>query len=107
MRRVILLSSVVATGWMFGGFGESGEALAQCVVTTDCASLGYTESSCPNGGLKCPFGDTWSCKEENCDASYLYTCTGANETAGASSCGGKYAECTCKSGYSWNGTSGA
>lgn len=84
MRKVILLSSVVVTGWMFGGFGESGDALAQCVNTTDCASLGYTESSCANGRLKCPFGDTWSCKEttstptepEIPTRAILGTCTG-------------------------------
>ena len=28
-------------------FGESGEVSAQCVATQDCASLGYTEASCP------------------------------------------------------------
>ena len=34
---------------------------AQCVATTDCATLGYTEKSCPDGkGLKCPFGNTFA-----------------------------------------------
>jgi len=29
---------------------------AQCVATADCATLGYTETSCPNGGgVKCPW----------------------------------------------------
>ncbi len=41
--------------------GVSENALAQCVATTDCATLGYTESSCPDGGVKCPFGDKWAC----------------------------------------------
>ncbi|MDO5386488.1 MAG: hypothetical protein Q4F75_04370, partial [Pseudomonadota bacterium] len=37
----------------------------QCVATTDCASLGYTQTSCPDGkGLKCPFGNTWACTED-------------------------------------------
>lgn len=76
---------------------------AQCVATQDCASLGYTEASCPNGGLKCPFGDTWSCKE--CDSKYKYTCTGSNESAGADSCGGKYSSCNCAKYYEWNSTS--
>ena len=34
---------------------------AQCVTTQDCSALGYTETSCPNGGVKCPFGDKWAC----------------------------------------------
>mgnify|MGYP000012298896 CR=1 FL=1 len=30
--------------------------LAQCVATADCAALGYTETSCPNGGgVRCPW----------------------------------------------------
>lgn len=38
---------------------------AQCVATTDCASLGYTQTSCLDGkGLKCPFGNTWACTED-------------------------------------------
>ncbi len=43
--------------------GVSQNALAQCVATTDCATLGYTESSCSDGGVKCPFGNYWSCRE--------------------------------------------
>ena len=35
---------------------------AQCVATQDCATLGYTESSCNGGkGVKCPFGNWWAC----------------------------------------------
>ena len=55
----------------------AGEAGAQCVATQDCASLGYTEASCPNGGIKCPFGNTWSCKGEatapkaNCEVGWI------------------------------------
>ena len=60
MRRMFLMSSVLLVAPFM--FGETGEASAQCVATTDCASLGYTETSCPNGGIKCPFGSTWSCK---------------------------------------------
>ena len=44
-----------------------GNVSAQCVATQDCASLGYTENSCENGGIKCPFGNTWACKSESCD----------------------------------------
>ncbi len=60
MRRIFLMSSVLFVAPFV--FGEMGEASAQCVATTDCASLGYTEASCPNGGIKCPFGNTWNCK---------------------------------------------
>ena len=36
----------------------------QCVATTDCATLGYTKNSCPDGkGIKCPFGNKWACME--------------------------------------------
>lgn len=39
-------------------------SFSQCVATTDCATLGYTEDSCPNGkGIKCPFGNKWACME--------------------------------------------
>ena len=104
MRRIFLMSSVLFVAPFV--FGESGEASAQCVATTDCASLGYTEASCPNGGIKCPFGNTWNCKGDgttkpSCDSSYKYTCTGANQKPGADSCDGKYKSCKCASGYEW------
>ena len=102
MRRIFLMSSVLFVAPFV--FGESGEASAQCVATTDCASLGYTEASCPNGGIKCPFGNTWSCK--TCDPLYKYTCNGTGYTGGdGPACDGKYKSCKCASGYIWNGTS--
>lgn len=90
MRRIFLMSSVLFVVPFV--FGESGEVSAQCVATQDCASLGYTEASCPNGGLKCPFGTTWSCKGEkenvsddpkdiqcynNCCIGYIYHSDGS------------------------------
>ena len=100
MRRIFLMSSVLFVAPFV--FGESGEASAQCVATTDCASLGYTEASCPNGGIKCPFGNTWSCK--TCDPLYKYTCNGTGYTGGdGPACGGKYKSCKCAAGYIWNG----
>ena len=90
MRRIFLMSSVLFVAPFV--FGEMGEASAQCVATTDCASLGYTETSCPNGGIKCPFGNTWSCKREkenvsddpkdiqcynNCCIGYIYHSDGS------------------------------
>ena len=104
MRRIFLMSSVLFVAPFT--FGEMGEVSAQCVATTDCASLGYTEASCPNGGIKCPFGNTWSCKGENCGSSFKYACSGTGYAGGSgNACGGKYEQCSCTSGYTWNGTS--
>ncbi len=90
MLGVLFLSSV------------SGNALAQCVATTDCAALGYNKSSCPDGGVKCPFGNAYYCPER-CEASYQYTCTGANEVKPSSAaCSNRYEKCDCNSGYEWN-----
>ena len=81
-------------------------AMAQssnCTPSPDCASLGYTESSCPDGaGVKCPWGNTWFCTEEKCDTSYQYTCSGTGYAGGSGDeCGGKYKSCTCADGYEW------
>ena len=62
MRKYILLTSVLLTAPF-----AVGNVSAQCVETQDCASLGYTETSCESGGIKCPFGNTWACKSESCD----------------------------------------
>ncbi len=57
MRKFTLLTSVLLTAPF-----AVGNVSAQCVATQDCATLGYTETSCENGGIKCPFGNTWACK---------------------------------------------
>ena len=57
MRKFTLLTSVLLTAPF-----AAGNVLAQCVATQDCATLGYTETSCKNGGIKCPFGNAWACK---------------------------------------------
>ena len=81
---------------------------AQCVATQNCATLGYTETSCSGGtGVKCPFGNKWACfksDSEFCNEyGFIQTCTGTNQTGGAGqACNGKYAVCTCASGYKWN-----
>ena len=84
---------------------------AQCVATQDCATLGYTETSCSGGnGVKCPFGNKWACfksESEICnDLGFTLTCTGSNQTGGGSKiCNGKYNYCSCADGYVWqNGT---
>lgn len=90
-------------------------SLAQCVATQDCATLGYTETSCNGGkGVKCPFGNKWAClgaNEEECmkiaceKLDFKYSCTGTGYAGGiGKSCNGKYASCNCQNGYSWNGS---
>ena len=55
LTTVIIGSSMVIVNTM---------SWAQCVTTQDCTALGYTETSCPNGGVKCPFGNRWACFPE-------------------------------------------
>ena len=85
---------------------------AQCVETTNCETLGYTETSCNGGkGVKCPFGNKWAClgaNEEECmnlacdKLGFKYTCTGTGYAGGGeSACNGKYNYCNCASGYEW------
>ena len=98
MRNITLLTSTMLFLPM--------TAMAQninCTPSPDCASLGYTESSCPDGaGVKCPWGNAWFCTEEKCDTSYQYTCSGTGYAGGSGdSCGGKYTSCTCADGYEW------
>ena len=84
---------------------------AQCVATQDCATLGYTETSCSGGsGVKCPFGNKWACfksESEFCNEyGFTLSCTGANQTGGVGkACNGKYTKCTCAFGYIWNDSS--
>ena len=71
---------------------------AECTPTPDCASIGYTETSCEGASLKCPFDITkMMCMP--CDSSFRYDCTGDNITGGTgSACGGKYVSCECSAG---------
>ena len=83
---------------------------AQCVATQDCATLGYTETSCSGGsGVKCPFGNKWACFKSDSEVCQQYgftlSCTGSNQTGVGKPCNGKYSECTCTSGYIWNDSS--
>ena len=82
---------------------------AQCVATQDCATLGYTESSCSGGsGVKCPFGNKWACFKSDSEVCEKYgftqTCTGGQIGVGKA-CNGKYTECSCAFGYIWNDSS--
>ncbi len=100
MKINLYLSTAVAGLMMVGG-----EAYGQCVSSQDCASLGYTKSSCPDGnGVKCPFGNAWFCVDL-CGSGYKYTCSGTGYAGGVgSACGGKYTSCTCASKYNWSGS---
>ena len=94
---------------------------AQCVATQDCATLGYTETSCNGGsGVKCPFGNSWACfkseseikqelEKEFCNEyGFTLTCTGTGETGGiGKACGGKYNYCACAANFTWNPTTKA
>ncbi len=104
MRKLILMTSAAIIAPI--------SAIAQtptCTATPDCASLGYTEASCPNGGVKCPWGDKWACitsETEICSKyGFKYTCTGTGYAGGAGeACEGKYTSCSCSSPYAWDGT---
>ncbi len=87
---------------LLGGVVVPFSVNAECTPTPDCASIGYTETSCEGASLKCPF-DTSKMKCMPCDSSYRYDCSGDNITAGiGATCNGKYAGCECASGYSFN-----
>ncbi|MBQ8436195.1 MAG: hypothetical protein IJX20_00940 [Alphaproteobacteria bacterium] len=80
----------------------SSTAHADCTPTPDCASIGYTATSCDGDSLKCPF-DTSKLFCIPCDSSYKYDCTGDNSTGGVGdACGGKYASCACSGGGEFN-----
>ena len=85
-------------------------SFAQCVETTNCETLGYTEITCNGGkGVKCPFGNKWFCFETEdefktrlCpELGFTLDCSGENQTGSSYSCNGKYNYCNCADGYYW------
>ena len=79
---------------------------AQCVATQDCATLGYTETSCSGGnGVKCPFGNKWACfksESEICnDLGFTQTCTGAGQFGKGENCANLYKQCDCENTYKY------
>ena len=73
-------------------------AFAECVPVPDCASIGYTETSCDGDSLKCPF-DTTTLYGPPCDSSFRFTCDGENvASAVGDACNNKYAACECIAG---------
>ena len=83
--------------WIFVlNMSMTGEVKAACIQTPDCASIGYTETSCETDYLACPFDNT-KLKCMPCDSSYRYDCIGDDFKSGdGSTCEGKYMSCVCK-----------
>ena len=72
-----------------------------------CSQLGYTHTKDECGKartLKCPWGSTYYCLPEPCDAQYNYKCSAISHatTGVGESCGGKYTSCNCEDGYTWS-----
>ena len=61
MKKVLLFTTALSISFI----QHTSLAQSACVTTPTCAELGYNASSCPNGGLKCPFGNTWNCEITN------------------------------------------
>ena len=90
---------IVGYNWIFVlSLIMTGEVKAACTPTPDCASIGYTETSCETDYLACPF-DSTKLKCMPCDSTYRYSCVGENTTKGiGDTCNGKYASCECVEG---------
>ena len=102
MRYYLYLSTAIISV----SLATSGKAWAQCVSTQDCATLGYTESSCPNGkGVKCPFGNKWFCGGDSTtickQEGFTNACTGAGQLGKGESCANLYKQCDCQSTYKY------
>jgi len=77
----------------------TGTGRAECIPTPDCASIGYTESSCDGKFTRCPF-DTSKLFCIPCDSSFMYDCLGTNMISGeGNECNGKYVACKCNDNY--------
>ena len=73
-----------------------------CALTSSCTALGYKQQTCNGASIKCPLDTNYSFCIEQCSPSFQYTCSGTGYAGGkGATCGGKYAECTCASGYVW------
>jgi len=76
----------------------TGTAKAECVPQPNCASIGYTETSCETQSVKCPF-DATKLYCLPCDSKYQYSCSGVGESGSGNGCKGKYESCGCANNY--------
>ena len=101
MKTYLYLSTAIISV----SLATSGNAWAQCVSTQDCTALGYTETSCPNGGVKCPFGNKWFCGGDSTtickQEGFTNACTGAGQLGKGESCANLYKQCSCQSTYKY------
>ncbi len=101
MKTYLYLSTAIISV----SLATSENAWAQCVSTQDCATLGYTESSCPNGGIKCPFGSKWFCGGDNTaickQEGFTNACTGTGQLGKGENCANLYKQCDCQSTYKY------
>ena len=101
MKTYLYLSTAIISV----SLATSGNAWAQCVSTQDCTALGYTETSCPNGGVKCPFGNKWSCGGDSTtickQESFTNTCTGAGQCGIGETCANLYKQCGNSTNYKY------
>ena len=87
-------------GILISSMSMTGTVRAECVPYPDCASIGYTETSCETQAVKCPFdGTKLYCLP--CDSKYQHSCNGVGETGEGAGCKGMYEACGCKSGYNY------
>ena len=87
------------TAFILCGIAQSQAA---CIATPSCTTLGYTETSSCDGGLKCPFGSYWYCPSNIGSGGYTCFGRGYNEGEGiGADCNGKYVKCTCYAGFEW------
>ena len=88
---------IVGYNWIFVlSLIMTGEVKAACTPTPDCASIGYTETSCETDYLACPF-DSTKLKCMPCDSSFKYSCTGENiKNPIGVACNNKYVACECE-----------
>ena len=80
------------------------QANAACIATPSCTTMGYTETSSCDGGLKCPFANYWYCPSGEECSDFPYICVGRGYVDGVglgADCNGKYAKCECYEGFEW------
>ena len=89
----------VCYNWIFvSSLTMTSIAKAACTPTPDCATIGYTETSCETDYLACPFDNT-KLKCMPCDSTYRYSCIGENISKGIGDiCNNKYVSCECEVG---------